>query len=234
MKKYFFLLAILGLVSCRKYLEKNSEKFSLTGKFVDDITGEPVTGSGTMSVDGNTWGNDVWLSTSLEEGIGSGAINNDGSFSASFKPKNCDHYMFWIWENTKSKNYYYPDYLLINRSEFVGGRKDTTIKLPRYTDLRINFRNISPFDNNDRLDIRVSPINVSGDFVWKWENLQNCLHEANGVHGGANAQGTLSAVVASDRGATIWWDVTKNGVYSWHRDTVYCARNAVTIYDINY
>lgn len=230
MKKYFFLLAILAFVSCRK----DSEKFSLTGRFVDDITGEPVTGSGSISVDGNTWGNDVWLSTSYEQGIGNGIINSNGSFSARFKAKNSDHYVFWFSQTSKSKNYWYPDNITINRSKFIVRIKDTTIRLPRFTMLKVNFLNVSPFDNNDRLNIRVYPINVSADFDEQWENLQNCVLKVDGLYGGANAHGTLSAIVASDRGAEIYWQVRKNGTERSFKDTVFCPRNIVTTYQINY
>jgi hypothetical protein len=230
MKKYFFLLTMLALVSCRK----SSEKFSLTGKFVDDITGEPVTGSGAISVDGNTWGNDVWFSTSYEEGIGNGSIKSDGSFSATFKTKSSDHYIFWFRQTNKSKDYWYPDNITINRDKFIGGRKDTMIRLPRLTLLKVNFRNISPFDNNDRLNIGVYSISAPSAFDKQWENLQNCVLKVDGLYGGPNAQGTLSAVVASDRGAMIYWEVRKNGTEKGFKDTAFCSRNAITTYQINY
>lgn len=233
MKKYFFLLAILAVVSCRKNPDE-PRKFLLTGKFVDDITGEPVTGTGTISVDGNTWGNDVWFSTSLEERIGRGFINSNGSFSVSFEPKGCDHYMFWIFQ-TPNSDYYYPDFS-IERKEFIGGTKDTTIKLPRLAVLKINFYNTTPFDKNDRLIIYAYPTNSNLPFNldYQWENLQNCEMRDFMVYGGVNAQGTLRAVVASDRIAEIYWDVRKNGTERSFKDTVFCSRNAVTNYQINY
>lgn len=232
MKKYFFLLAILAVVSCRK--DPDSRKFLLTGKFVDDITSEPVAGSGTISVDGNTWGNDVWFSTSFEEGIGNGIINNEGSFSASFKPKNFDHYMFWIRESNK-KDYWYPD-LTIERSEFIGGTKDTTIRLPRFAILNINFHNATPFDKNDRIIIHAYPTNSSLPFNYdyQWESLQNCEVKDFMVYGGANAQGNLRAIVASGRIAEIYWDVRKNGIEKSYKDTVFCPRNIAVTYRINY
>jgi hypothetical protein len=238
MKKYFFLLAILALVSCRKNSDNNSaknpEKFLLTGKFVDDITGVPVRGSGKIHVEGNTWGNDVWFSTSFEDELGNGIIDCDGSFSVSFEPRGCDHYMFWIWQTTNT-DYYYPDFT-IKRSEFTVGKKDAIIRLPRLATLNINFHNTSPSDKNDRLSISAYPVNSSLplNFDNQWQNLQNCEIKYSMVYGGANAQGTLRAVVASDRVAEIYWDVIKNGTERSFKDTVFCSRNTVTNYQINY
>lgn len=238
MKKYFFLLAMLAFVSCRKNpvgdSVKNSEKFLLTGKFVDDITGEPVRGSGKIHVEGNTWGNDVWFSTSFEDELGNGIINCDGSFSVSFEPKGCDHYMFWIWQ-TNNQDYYYPDFT-IKRNEFAGGKKEVTIWLPRLTVLKINFHNTNPFDKNDRLIISVDPVNSSlpSDSGGHWDNLQNCEIKDGMVYGGANAQGTFRGVVAADRISEIFWDVRKNGIERSFKDTVFCSRNTANNYQINY
>lgn len=232
MKSRFFLLVILALVACRK----NSEQFSLTGKFVDDLTGEPVTGSGVISVDGDTWSMDTSSHTGYEEEIGSGLIDSSGRFSACFKPRNSEHYIFWIRQTNKSQNFWYPDNIMIDRNQFVGGRKDTTVRLPRLAALQINFHNTTPFDSNDRLLIYAWSNNcmLSHNWDYKWENLQNCEIKNYCVYGGVNARGTLKTVVASDRTTTIYWDVMKNGIRYLFQDTVVCPRNIITTYEIIY
>lgn len=229
MKSFLCLISILILFSC----SKNSKRFELTGKFVDDITGEPVTGSGVISIDGHDRNAGTWFGVAYAENIGSGVINSNGVFSASFK-KWSDATDYYCWLRATNKNYFYPDYLDIDKEEFVNGRKDTIVRLHRYTNLKVNFRNTSPVNDSDRLFIGVYPWGFP-DLNHHWENLQNCeVKEYVFVYGGANAQGTLSVDVPADIKVLISWQVGKNRVYKQFLDSVVCPRNTIATYQINY
>lgn len=229
MKAFFCLISILVLFSCRK----NPEEFLVTGKFVDDITGEPVNGSGVISIEGHDRNAGTWFGIAYSEALGSGVINNNGVFSARFKKWNnaTDYYCWLIATND---DYFYPDYLDINKEEFINGRKDTTVRLRRYTDLKVNFHNTSPVNDSDRLTIGVYPWGFP-DLNREWENLQNCeVKQYIFVYGGVNAQGTLSVDVPADVRILISWQVGKNGIYKDFLDSVVCPRNTVTTYNLNY
>ena len=235
-----FVQTILILPGCKKLL--GIEELTLSGRITDDITNMGISGGGSIKVDGYN-GNAVGLlAVDRESGIGNGKINADGSFSVSFTK--------WEDATTYEFNFYYPNNayinngsiylntLLISSSYFSNGSYNTNITAAKMTELKTDFRNVSPFNTDDSLQISFrQPTNniLFGYLMPVWENLQNCfVGTFGGIKGGINASGTLRCNVPADRKFQLEWITRKNGVIRNFNDSILCARSITTIYNLNY
>jgi hypothetical protein len=84
-KQGILIIVVFHFIACIKFLEPESKKLYLNGKITDDITGESVTGNGSIRVDGHDANAGTWFGIAYHENIGSGTIQNDGTFECSFK-----------------------------------------------------------------------------------------------------------------------------------------------------
>ena len=231
---------LLVLSGCKKLL--GVEELKLSGKIIDDITGVGISGGGSIKVDGYN-GNAVgFFAIDRKSNIGSGKINADGSFTVSF--------VKWEDATTYEFSFYYPDNayinngsiylntLLVGNSHFSGGSYNMNITAARMTDLKINFRNSSPFNTNDSLSISFpQPTSniLFGYLMPRWENLQNCTVVLfGGITGGVNASGTVICHVPADRKFRSDWLTKKNGITRTFYDSISCPRNITTTYSLNY
>ena len=244
LRKYLVLILfsqiLLANSGCKKIL--GIEKLTLTGKIYDDITGIGISGDGSISVDGYN-GNAVGLlSSDRKSNIGAGKVNADGSFTVSFsKWDPATTYVFYF--DYPNKTYIhngniYLNTLLLSSSLFSTGSYTTNITAAKLTELQINFRNISPVNTDDSLQIKFpQPVNDIhfGYLFPHWENLQNCvLQPWGGIKGGTNASGTLKCNVPADRKFNLEWVTKKNGVIWNFNDSLICLRNVTTVYNLNY
>ena len=235
-----FAQAILILPGCKKIL--GIGELTLSGRITDDITNTGISGGGSIKVDGYN-GNAVGLlDVDRKEDIGKGKINGDGSFTVSFSKWDvATTYEFYIsYPNNAYINNgnIYLNTLLVGSSLFANGSYSTNITAAKLTELQINFRNLSPANADDSLQIKFpQPVNNIhfGYLFPHWENLQNCALETwGGIKGGINASGTLKANVPADRKFNLEWLTKKNGVTRNFNDSILCTRNMTTIYTLDY
>jgi hypothetical protein len=233
-----FVQTILILPGCKKLL--GIEELTLSGRITDDITNVGISGGGSIKVDGYN-GNAVGLlAVDRKEDIGKGKINGDGSFTVSFsKWEDATTYEFYIgYPNNAYINNgnVYLNTLLVSSSLFANGSYSTNITAAKLTQLQINFRNISPVNADDSLHISFPDNNVHFYYLFPlWENLQNCaLGTRGGIKGGMNASCTLKCNVPSDRKFNLGWLTKKNGITRNFNDSILCARNLTTIYNLDY
>ena len=233
-----FFQVVIIFYGCKKSL--SNEELTLTGKITDDITGGSISGGGSIKVDGYN-GNAVGLlAVDRKQNIGHGTINADGSFTVSFtKWAEATTYEFYF--NYPNNAYInngniYLNTLLLGSTLFSNGPYSTNITAAKLTELQINFRNLSPVNADDSLHISFPDNNVHFYYLFpRWENLQNCaLGMWGGIKGGINASGTLKCNVPSDRKFNLGWLTRKNGVNRNFNDSVLCARNMTTIYNLDY
>ena len=238
-QRWFILIVtvyvLLILSGCKKLL--GVEELKLSGKIIDDITGENVTGSGSIRVDGHDANAGTWFGIAYQENIGSGTIRNDGTFECSFKKwTNATDYYFYISHNNGA--YIFFKTLYIDAADFATGSYNKIIKASKLTTLKIRFRNTAPVDTSDRLYINIT--SYAGNMVFGgervfWEDLQNCsVRNQIFVYGGINATGTLSSDIASDRKTLIGWQTVKGGIGKQFYDSTFCPRNTTTTYSLNY
>jgi len=226
---------IVLLISCSKSIE--TRKLHFSGRLIDDITGEAVTGGGSILVDGHDANAGTWFGIAFKENIGSGTIKNDGSFDCTFNewPNATDYYFYILYNNS---TYLFHNTLYLDKSLFTTGSYSQDIPAAKLTGFKIKFTNTAPFDTSDQLDITMFSTAVNLVFSGankRWEDLQNCYVGQWGiVHGGANASGTLACNVAADKKVHLMWYARKNNVSRQFYDSIYCPRNATTIYSLNY
>ena len=229
----FYVLLVLS--GCKKLL--GVEELKLSGKIIDDITGESVTGSGSIRVDGHDANAGTWFGIAYQENIGSGTIRNDGTFECSFKKwTSATDYYFYISHNNRT--YAFFKTLYIDAADFATGSYNKIIKASKLSTLKIRFRNTAPVDTSDRLCINITSyagnMVLGGEHLY-WEDLQNCsVRNQIFVYGGINATGTLSSDVASDRKTLISWQTIKGGIAKQFIDSISCPRNMTTTYSLNY
>jgi hypothetical protein len=226
---------VILLLSCTKSIE--TRKLNFSGKIIDDFTGEGVTGGGSIRVDGHDANAGTWFGVGFKENIGSGTIQNDGTFECSFNEwSNATDYYFYILYN--NRDYIFHNTLYLDKSLFASGSYSQTVKAAKLTGFKIKFSNTSPFDTSDRLDITIfsEAVNlVFGGINKHYEDLQNCYEGQWGfIYGGANAHGTLACNVAADKKVQLMWYARKNNVSRQFYDSIYCPRNTTTIYNLNY
>lgn len=231
---------LFTLSGCKKIL--GIEELKLTGKISDDITGVGIAGGGSIKVDGYN-GNAVGLfAMDRKEDIGKGKINADGSFSITFSKWNLatTYEFYFSYPNNAYINNgnIYLNTLLVSSSLFADGSYNTNITAAKLTEVQINFRNVSPVNADDSLQIKFpQPVNNIhfGYLFPRFENLQNCLVGTwGGIKGGINASGTLKCNVPAERKFNLEWLTKKNGVIRNFNDSISCARNVTTVYTLNY
>ena len=223
------------LISCSKSIE--TRKLHFSGRIIDDITGEAISGGGSIQVDGHNANAGTWFGIAFKENIGSGTIRNDGSFECSFKEwESATDYYFYILYNNST--YLFHNTLYLDKSLFTTGSYSQDIRAAKLTGFKIKFANRVPFDTSDQLDITMfsKAVNLVFSGANKhWEDLQNCYVGQWGiVHGGANASGTLACNVAADKKVYLMWYARKNNISRQFYDSIYCPRNTTTIYSLNY
>jgi len=233
-----FFQAVLIFSGCKKTL--SDEELTFTGKITDDITGVGISGGGSIKVDGYN-GNIVGLlAVDRKQNIGNGTINADGSFTVSFTkwPEATTYEFYFNYPNNSYVNNgnIYLNTLLMSSSLFANGSNSTNISAAKLTELQINFRNISPANADDSLQIIFPDNNVHFYYLFPhFENLQNCISGwYGGIKGGVNASGTLRCNIPADRKFNLEWLTRKNGVIRNFNDSVLCARSMTTIYNLDY
>lgn len=243
-QRWFILIVtvyvLLILSGCKKLL--GVEEFKLAGKIIDDITGVGISGGGSIKVDaynGNAFG---FFAIDRKSNIGSGKINADGSFTVSFtKWEEATTYEFYF--NYPNNAYInngstYLNTLLVGSNYFSGGSHTTNISAAKITELKIDFRNSSPFNADDSLSISFpQPTSniLFGYLMPRWENLQNCrVVLFGGIIGGSNASGTAIYHVPADRRFRFDWLSKKNGTTRTFHDSISCPGNITTTYSLNY
>src|SRR5437762_12452815 len=90
-----FILIIFAVINlyCKKSLDK---KLSLKGMITDDITGQGITETGTVGVNGYKSGNSIWA-YEQKENLGSGIIHPDGTYECLFSEwSRATSYFFWF------------------------------------------------------------------------------------------------------------------------------------------
>lgn len=226
---------VVQLLSCTKSIE--TSKLNFSGKIIDDFTGEGVTGGGSIRVDGHDANAGTWFGIGFQENIGSGTIQNDGTFECSFNEwTNATDYYFYILYN--NRDYVFHNTLYLDKSLFISGSYSQNVRAAKLTGFKIKFSNTTPFDTSDKLDVNISSyaVNLSfGGINKRYEDLQNCYVGQYGfIYGGANASGTIACEVAADRKVSLMWYARKNNISRQFYDSVYCPRNTTTIYNLNY
>jgi len=238
----FFIFIFCALLSACTRDFSLTQKYSISGQVVDDKTGAPIMTGGIIKVDGYKSPAGM-LDPGWKSNLGSGNIYPGGVFNFSFDSwsKATHYYFYFQYDNNSYINAgsIYLNMLALDASLFADGSFAVEIRAAKMTSLRINFRNISPFNLNDRVHISLpSPTDniLFGQQNPRWENLQFCaLDAATGdIVGGTNARGSLTCTVPCDRKFSIRWKTKKNGVEQSFQDSVLCARDVTTVYTLDY
>lgn len=232
-----FLVVLPGLSGCKKIL--GIEELKLTGRITDDITGGPISGGGSIKIDGYNPNGGIFV-PDRKSNLGTGKINRDGSFAVSFSKWEyaATYEIYFHYSNLAYINNgnIYLNTLLLDSTVFANGSYNTNITAAKLTELQINFQNQNPFNADDSLHISFPDNNVHFYYLFpKWENLQNCsVGLWRGIKGGINASGTLKCNVPCDRKFKLKWLTRKNAIINNFSDSLFCPRNMTTIYSLNY
>ena len=217
-------------------------KLSISGQITDDITGAPVYIGGTVRVDGfNSAG--AGLNPTWKQNLGSGSIYPGGVFNYSFTrwSKATHYYIYFEYDNNSYINNgsVYLNTIALDAFLFNSGHHALEIRAAKMTTLRVNFRNINPFNSDDRLQIILpSPTDdiLFGYKFPRWENLQFCTYDSvsGEITGGINARGSQVCNVPSDRKFVVKWKTKKNGIEQMFQDSILCPRDIPTAYTLGY
>ena len=238
-----FLSLLFFQTACVKDIDVDlSQKFSISGRIVDDKTGDPIAAGGTIKVDGFKAPVGL-LDPTYKQNLGRSNIYPGGVFNFSFKEwSQATEYQFgFTYDNNSYVNLgtTYLNLLQLNASLFATGHHDVEIRAVKMAKLRVNFRNVAPFNTADRVQIILpgATENILFGYLFpQFENLQFCTHDpvTGEITGGSNASGILNCTVPSDQKFSIKWKTTKNNIEQTFQDSIQCPRDVVTTFNLNY
>ena len=231
MKLFFLYLILLLAVGCIKDVDIiNGPEINFSGKAVDDKTGHPIINT-IISVTGTNNSGGIFWGTSESVKLGSTQSDSRGYFNLKFKKWNAAQTFYFQFSYIR--DYFWRDFTL-NAANVHS--TDTVLKFTKETSLNIHFKNVSPVDSNDALSFGI--LQTEPDFGYLPKscitNLQSGFIDPGNNTIKGNAEGIRICPVGADRKYLILYNVKKNGISTNYRDSIFCVRDIINVYNLNY
>lgn len=243
MKKLFVFLVISMIFSgCN--LEDESHTFKATGKLLNQVTQAPIPNAKIYYKVTHISGTGAWAyETEISNGFT--ITDDEGNFNADLKYTDKKNLIFYFFKLDDE----FSTAILDTKQNFTLAELKATPSLEfhvrEWEKLRIKVRNISPFDNNDAIEVSpVFPSNTS----YISSPIYNIIN--NGVVNqsysgdsislrpywiGTNIDSEIFIYIQNDTTFIIHWNVRRNGVNtSHHSQTINTLSDQENFYQIDF
>lgn len=231
MRHFFLYISLLAFTGCIKDIDIiNGPEINFSGKAVDYKTGQPITNA-IIDVTGTRYSGGLLFNDPQSVSLGKTLIDSRGNFNLKFKKWDAAGTFYFMF--SEIPDYFRRDFHL-NAANVRS--TDTVQKFTRKTSLNIHFKNVSPFDINDALSFGIYQTEPGFEPTLNScpTNLQSGIIDTDNSTIKGNAEGDRICPVGSDRKYLILYNVKKNGISTNYRDSIFCVRDVINVYYLNY
>lgn len=208
----FIFIFLIALTSCKK-----DEGFTINGRVIDYITGTPIPNAKVKVSAGKL--NQFVYNSSYSE-IGNATTDASGNFSIQVPSEKVSDYKINI-----TKSGYFDNETKITQDLFKDNIYNANFGIIPEAQLRIVFKNISPYDLEDNFKF------------WYEGAIQNCYDCCNdNVYNfsGPNISDSISCRTTAGIYAKVNCIVEKNKKVTAFSDSILCTGDKVNVIRINY
>lgn len=227
------IVSILILISsCVKDSElSDTYNYSIEGVVIDKGNNNPISNI-DLSVDGTKSGS---ILNSVRINLGKTTCDNNGHFKLLFKEyTEAEIYEFTV--NSSSTNSFVKQIFTINAELFkLTPNKSQNILLTAGTILQIKFKNQNPINDSDWFMFgymadangwfKINPID---------ENIGTVKSDNGIVWLGKDVNANRTIQTTADDWTYIYWEVEKSKMRTKYRDSIFCKRDTISTFKINY
>jgi hypothetical protein len=226
-KLFIILFSILSIFGCEDDNHLYDGTLNIKGKISDDYTGEGIQNT-ELSIQGVSSSEGVF---GLRLDLGKFKTNSEGYFSGEIKKmKNVERYDFILLADAN----YYSVIKEMSVSDVEGNLLNLDLTLSRLTELVINIEKTSPASIIDTLYISWGVINNQVYGPFQPLNFTGTQPDLGMRWIGGEVKSSIKTKTLANKTTEIITEIFRSGQYTLSYDTLYCERDVVNTYNINY